>query len=111
MECYTETFSSFCEENFNNFVSDILITLKKNNKEYFKLCEKRWKLKDNHFKLKLLFDEYDKINSIKLTKNEVKELIKYLDTIYEIHYMELQEMFIAGMREEYYELKRLGIIK
>ncbi len=111
MKKFNRTFAEYSDEDFAEYSNDIIVNMRKTNKEYLRLWEKRKKLKEDYPKLELLCDEYTIPKITKLTRKEVYALRDYFDVIYDMHYMEYQEMFRVGKREEYFELKSLGILK
>lgn len=111
MRKYDRTFVEDSEENFSVFSSDICNNLKKKNHYYRCLVEKRHKIKEQYPKLEELLDGYQLPKVIKLSRKEIKALREYADCICDIHYQEEKELFLRGMREEYFLLKDLDLLK
>ena len=109
MEQFSETFiEGYCEEMFDEFLSDSTMYLKKNNVEYKKLLDEKRNILDNCPNLERIFD----IGELKtdLKAEETKYVHNYDLIMIDLSVLESKEMFIRGMREAYYLLKKLNII-
>lgn len=109
MNLFDETFiQKYCEDCFVEFVSDISLNLKKNNKTYRMIQEKKEKIQCDFPKLRKLIEDNE---CESLTKEEVTALGMYLHLIKEAKWEEEKELFLMGMREFYYLFKLLQIIE
>ena len=110
MEQFSETFiEGYCDERFDEFLSDSTFYLKKNNDEYKKLLDEKRNILDNFPNLESIFDNSE--TKIGLTPEESKYVRNYDLVMIDLSVLESKEMFIRGMREAYYLFKKMNIIK
>lgn len=110
MEQFSETFiEGYCEDMFDEFLSDSTLYLKKYNEEYKKLLDEKRNILDNCPNLERIFD----VGELKtdLSAEETKYVHKYDLVMIDLSVLESKEMFIRGMREAYYLFKKMNIIK
>lgn len=109
MEKFDETFiKDYCEDNFAEYLSDILVRLKKSNPEYNLLLQKQSNIMNQNDRLADVFENHC---LFALSKNEVKVLKKYLSLKEDSREIEEQEIFLQGMRESYFLFKKLDLLK
>lgn len=109
MEKFDETFiKDYCEDNFAEYLSDILVRLKKSNPEYNLLLKKQSDIMNQNDRLADVFENHC---LFALSKNEVRVLKKYLSLKEDSREIEEQEIFIQGMRESYFLFKKLDLLK
>lgn len=109
MENFDETFiKDYCEDNFAEYLSDILVRLKKSNPEYNLLLKKQSNIMNQNDRLADVFENH---YLFALSKNEVKILKKYLSLKEDSREIEEQEIFLQGMRECYFLFKKLDLLK
>lgn len=109
MENFDETFiKDYCEDNFAEYLSDILVRLKKSNPEYNLLLKKQSDIMNQNDRLADVFENHC---LFALSKNEVRVLKKYLSLKEDSREIEEQEIFIQGMRESYFLFKKLDLLK
>lgn len=107
---FSETFiEGYCEEMFDEFLSDSTLYLKKNNAEYQKLLEEKREIMDKCPNLQRILDN-DEIR-MELSAEESKFVHDYDLVMIDLSVLESKEMFIRGMREAYYLFKKMNIIK
>ena len=109
MEKFDETFiKDYCEDNFAEYLSDILVRLKKSNPEYNLLFYFYFNIMNQNDRLADVFENHC---LFALSKNEVKVLKKYLSLKEDSREIEEQEIFLQGMRESYFLFKKLDLLK
>ena len=109
MEQFSETFiEGYCEERFDEFLSDSTLYLKKSNVEYKKLLDEKHIIMD---KCPNLVDILDNEKQIELSAEESKFVHDYDLVMIDLSVLESKEMFIRGLREAYYLFKKMNIIK
>ena len=109
MDNFDETFiKDYCEDNFAEYLSDILVRLKKSNPEYNLLLQKQSNIMNQNDRLADVFENHC---LFALSKNEVKVLKKYLSLKEDSREIEEQEIFLQGMRESYFLFKKLDLLK
>lgn len=109
MEEFSETFiEGYCEERFDEFLSDSTFYLKKNNDEYKKLLDEKHNILD---KCPNLVDILENEQEIELSAEESKYVRDFDLVMIDLSVLESKEMFIRGMREAYYLFKKMNIIK
>lgn len=109
MDNFDETFiKDYCEDNFAEYLSDILVRLKKSNPEYNLLLKKQSDIMNQNDRLADVFENHC---LFALSKNEVRVLKKYLSLKEDSREIEEQEIFIQGMRESYFLFKKLDLLK
>ncbi len=112
MEGYNGTIlKNYCEEFFSEYSSIIEKDLKKKNARYHKISEKQLRILNKHPNIEAIFNEFNDNQEIRLEPNDVKALRKYIHLIYESQFYIEKEMFKRGMKEEYYLLKKLRLLK
>lgn len=110
MEQFDETFiEGYCEEMFDEFLSDSTMYLKKTNAEYKKLLNEKRNILDNCPNLERIFDVGELKTDLKA--EETKYVHNYDLVMVDLSVLESKEMFIRGMREAYYLFKKLNILK
>lgn len=109
MNLFDETFiKDYCEDCFNEFVSDISVTLEKENMDYKKTLEEMEKILCDFPNLRRTLEDCEYLS---LNEKEVKALVNYLQLLDRIRHIEEREIFLVGMKEAYYLFKRLKIIQ
>lgn len=110
MEQFSETFiEGYCEDMFDEFLSDSTLYLKKNNIEYQNLLKEKRSILDKCPNLEKIFDSDE--TRIGLSAEESKFVHDYDLVMIDLSVLESKEMFIRGMREAYYLFKKMNIIK
>ena len=101
-------FFEFEGVDFNKYISDMFIELKKNNLNY---KEKLNEVED-------ILDKYPRLRKViesdfvtELNKEECNALIEVQALQLVINDIESKEMFFIGAKEAYYYFKRISIIK
>lgn len=109
MEEFDDTFfERIDEDDFDRFLSDVTIEMKKHNQEYKNLLEQKYEILK---KSPALEDLLDNGKEVKLTPEEILLFYDYELIMIDLSVLESKEMFIKGMKEAYYLFKRLDIIK
>lgn len=109
MEQFSKTFiEGYCEERFDEFLSDSTFYLKESNVEYKKLLDMKHSIMD---KCPNLVDILENEQQIELSAEESKFVHDYDLVMIDLSVLESKEMFIRGMREAYYLFKKMNIIK
>ena len=109
MDNFDETFiKDYCDDNFAEYLSDMLVRLKKSNPEYNLLLQKQSNIMNQNDRLADVFENHC---LFALSKNEVKVLKKYLSLKEDSREIEEQEIFLQGMRESYFLFKKLDLLK
>jgi len=109
VENFDETFiKDYCDDNFAEYLSDILVRLKKSNPEYNLLLKNQSNLMNKYDRLADVLENHCLYS---LSKNEVKALKKYLLLKDDSREIEEKEIFIQGMRESYFLFKKLDLLK
>lgn len=109
MENFDETFiKDYCDDNFAEYLSDMLVRLQKSNPEYNLLLKKQSNIMNQNDRLA---DVFENNCLFALSKNEVKALKKYLSLKEDSREIEEKEIFIQGMRESYFLFKKLDLLK
>lgn len=109
MKKFDESFiKDYCDENFAEYLSDILVRLKKSNPEYNSLLTKQSNIINHNDRLA---DVFENQCLFALDKEEVKMLKEYLSLKDSSREIEEKEIFIQGMRECYFLFKKLDLLK
>lgn len=109
MDNFDETFiKNYCKECFSEFLSDVSMNLKRENRNYKKELEQREKVLDSFPNIREIIENDI---SMDLTKAEVGAFIEYLKSYYECKDIEEREIFFRGMREAYYLFKKMKLIQ
>ncbi len=109
MEEFDDTFfERIDEDDFDRFLSDVTIEMKKHNQEYKELLEQKHEILK---KSPALEDLLDNGKEVKLSPEEIWLFYDYELIMIDLSVLESKEMFIKGMKEAYYLFKRLDIIK
>ena len=109
MERDIKTFTeSIGEEYFDEYVSDICVCLKNKNKEYNKLSERIENLLNKFSNVRTIWEDGE---CMPLSVEEVKALQKCIFLTADSNSLEQKEVFLRGMREEYYLLERKELLK
>lgn len=109
MEKFDETFiKDYCDDNFAEYLSDMLVRLKKSNPEYESLLKKQSNLMNKNDRLADVLENHCLFS---LSKYEVKILKNYLSLKEDSREIEEKEIFIQGMRECYFLLRKLDLLK
>ena len=109
MEQFSETFiEGYCEERFDEFLSDSTFYLKKNNAEYKKLLDEKHNILD---KCRNCVDILENEQQVELCAEESKYVRDFDLVMIDLSVLESKEMFIRGMKEAYYLFKKMNIIK
>lgn len=100
-------FEEYCFENFAEFIYDVQLDLQKHDKEYKKLINKRIKLLEKYPNVMEVLE-----NGVQksLTKQEASVVNRYIDLLDRCSIIFEKELFLRGMQETYFLLKRLNII-
>ena len=89
-------------------INEVRFRLEKYDFEYKKLLKKITKIKDKHPNLREVLDDE---MSIKLSEKDCKMLQEIIDLYLEMRRLEYREMLFWGAKENYFYLKKLGILK
>lgn len=109
MDNFDETFiKDYCDDNFAEYLSYMLVRLKKNNPEYASLLKKQSNLMNKNDRLADVLENHCLFS---LSKYEVKILKNYLSLKEDSREIEEKEIFIQGMRECYFLLRKLDLLK
>lgn len=109
MEKFDETFiKDYCDESFAEYLSDILVYLKKSNPEYNMLLKSQSSIMNKYDRLADVFENHC---LFALSKKEVKALKKYLSLKDDSRQIEEKEIFLQGMKESYFLFKKLDLLK
>lgn len=109
MDNFDETFiKDYCDENFAEYLSDMLVRLKKSNPKYDSLLKKQSDLMNKYDRLADVLENHCLFS---LSKYEVKALKNYLLLKEDSREIEEKEIFLQGMRECYFLLKKLDLLK
>ncbi len=109
MDNFEETFlKDYCDESFAEYLSDVLVHLKKSNPEYNLLLKNQSSLMNKYERLADVLQNHCLYS---LSKNEVKALKKYLSLREDCREIEERELFLQGMREAYFLFKKLQLLK
>lgn len=100
-------FEEYCFENFAEYIYDVQLNLQKNNKEYKKLILKRIKLLK---KYPNVMEALENGAQKSLNRQEVAAVNRYIDLLDRCSIIFEKELFLKGMQEAYFLLKRLNII-
>lgn len=106
-----DTFSDYFNGNLSEFFSHILVDMKCNNKKYIYYYNKQSEILKKFPKLKHIIDGFEIPECIQLNKKEICALKEYIEYIYVLQDLENFKVFEAGKKEEYFELKNIGIVK
>ena len=98
----------YCDDNFAEYLSDMLVRLKKSNPEYDSLLKKQSNLMNKNDRLADVLENHCLFS---LSKYEVKVLKNYLSLKEDSREIEEKEIFIQGMRECYFLLRKLDLLK
>lgn len=113
MRRYNKIYAKYCEDEFENFMSDVCEDLRHNNQDYHSKIIAQKKLEDKYPKLKefiyYLFEQPTR--DITLNKRELFALGMCMKLFQEQLYLEKREMFIRGMKEQYFIFKRQDLLK
>ena len=100
-------FEKYYAENFTKFIYDVQLDLQKHDKEYKKLINERIKLLEKYPNVMEVLE-----NGVQksLTKQEASVVNRYIDLLDRCSIIFEKELFLRGMQETYFLLKRLNII-
>ena len=98
----------YCKDDFDIFISNIEYELEINNNDYLTLIKDRKKILEKYPMVRKVIenDECDTLNS-----KEIVALQNYISLMDNCHLILQKEIFLRGMRELYYILIKLKIIK
>ena len=99
---------SYCNDYFDEFISNSTMFLKNKNSEYQRLLDKKHKILKKCPNLEEILDNGTRIA---LSKYEAKYIREYELVMIDLTIMEEKEMFLRGMREAYYLFKKMNLIK
>ena len=109
VKLFDQTFiESYCNEYFDEYISNSTIFLKNKSSEYQRLLDKKHKILE---KCPNLEDILDNGTRIALSKYESKYIREYELAMIDIAILEEKEMFLRGMKEAYYLFKKMDLIK
>ena len=98
-----DTFTDkYFNQYFDEFVSDILVVLRKNNSEYDEVLSQKEKLIKTNLLVKKVVED-DEI--IMQNESEINDLISYLSLTRKANLIEQKAIFFAGIKEAYAILK------
>lgn len=99
---------TYFENDFSEFVSDIFVNLKKQNKDYKNIIAEKERLLNQFPNLRKLIEDDQ---SMALSEEEVSALSEVLCLLDDKRIIQEKELFLRGMREAYYFFKRTKIIE
>lgn len=108
---FNDCVSSFCEmedDIFSEYISNVEVELRKNNKEYKNMLNEISTLMNKYPKLR---DIYENDEATDLSKEECEALIKILNNQLELKIIGYKEMFYKGNAEAYFYFKKMRILK
>lgn len=97
-----------CENCLIEYFADILAELEKTDKEYRCLMKKQENILDKYPKLRDITEDRE---ATKLSREEVKFYIKFLDYKCQSDMIEQKEIFLKGISIAYDLFRKIGIIK
>lgn len=106
---FDQTFiENYCNDYFDEYISDSVMFLKKTNSEYQRLLNKKHKILQECPNLEKIMDNGTRIA---LSKYEAKYIRDYDLVMIDLTILEEKEMFLRGMTEAYYLFKKMNLIK
>lgn len=101
-------FIDYCNDSFEEFISEISVFLLKNNNKYKRLMKKRADITQEYINVRRIL-ERDECTA--LSQKEATALRDYIAFADDCRTMEERAIFFKGMRESYYLLKKMDMIK
>ncbi len=109
MDSFNDTFLiDYCNDSFEEFISEISVDLSKKDSKYKKLMKKRADITQEYINVRRIL-ERDECNA--LTQKEATALRDYIAFADDCITMEQKVIFLKGMREAFYLLKQMDMIK
>lgn len=105
---FEKVFEELCEERFWDIVNFESTHLMKNNKEYKKCSNKCTEIVGKYPNLQRVLE--DDI-PMALSKEEVTNLIEYINNCRERSLMEKKQIIVSSCRNSYFVLKKIGLLK
>lgn len=97
-----------CENCLIEYFAELLAELEKKDKEYNFLMKKQENILNKYPNLRKITEDHD---AMKLSKEEVRFYIKFLDYKGQSDMIEQKEIFLKGVSIAYELFKKIGIVK
>jgi protein-disulfide isomerase len=109
MNNYQKNFlSKIMDETLDEYISDCSVRLKKTNRKYMSLIDKRENILKKYPKVRMTIED-NYICDFNTSESQAVKKIFQIDD--DISWIEEKELFYQGIKESYYLFKQMGIIK